>query len=101
MMDENCIYKYIPVYVLDILVYTIHHYSYPVTGFRGGHRDSAMWDASQPPVQEETKEGDPSPCPEDEEFFVKPDAAGMEEAIGKFLDGLEGLSCKATWSLVN
>ena len=24
------------------------------------------------------------PCQEDEEFFVKPDAAGMEEAIGKF-----------------
>ena len=23
-------------------------------------------------------------------FFVRPDAAGMEEAIGKFLDGLEG-----------
>ena len=35
------------------------------------------------------EEGDPSPCPEDEEFFVRPDAAGMEEAIGKFLDGLE------------
>ena len=23
-------------------------------------------------------------------FFVRPDAAGMEEAIGKFLDGLDG-----------
>ena len=23
-------------------------------------------------------------------FFVRPDASGMEEAIGKFLDGLEG-----------
>ena len=23
-------------------------------------------------------------------FFVRPDAAGMEEAIDKFLDGLEG-----------
>jgi hypothetical protein len=27
---------------------------------------------------------------QDEEFFVRPDAAGMEEAISKFLDGLEG-----------
>ena len=25
----------------------------------------------------------PSPCPEDEEFFVRPDAAGMEEAYGR------------------
>ena len=36
------------------------------------------------------EDGDPAPCTEDEEFFVRPDAAGMEEAIGKFLDGLEG-----------
>jgi hypothetical protein len=49
-----------------------------------------MLDASQPPVEQEPVEGDPFPCPEDEEFFVRPDLAGMEEAIGKFLDGLEG-----------
>ena len=75
----SCIYQY-------ILLYT----SYPVTGFRGGHSDAAMLDASQPPVEQEPDEGDPSPCPEDEEFFVRPDAAGMEEAImiGKFLAGL-------------
>ena len=30
------------------------------------------------------------PCPEDEEFFdARPDAATMEEAIGKFMDGME------------
>ena len=29
-------------------------------------------------------EGDPDPCPEDEEFFVRPDAGDMEEAIDKF-----------------
>ncbi len=76
----SCIYQY-------ILLYT----SYPVTGFRGGHRDAAMLDASQPPVEleQEPDEGDPSSCPEDKEFFVRPDAAGMEEAIGKFLAGLE------------
>ncbi len=50
-----------------------------------------MLDASQPPVKQEPVEGDPSPCPEDEEFFVRLDVAGMDEAIGKFLDGLEGL----------
>ena len=76
-----CIYQY-------ILIYT----SYPVTGFRGGHRDAAMLDVSKPPVDQEPEEGDPSPwspCPENEEFFVRPDAAGMEGAIGKFLAGLE------------
>ncbi len=49
-----------------------------------------MLDASQPPVEQEPEEGVPSPCPEDEEFFARPDVDGMEEAIGKFLDGLEG-----------
>ena len=38
---------------------------------------------SQPPVEQEPDEGDPCRCPEDEELFVRPDAAGMEEAIGK------------------
>ena len=70
----------------------MYKYSYPVTGFRGGHRDAAMLDAYHPPVEQEPEEGDPSPlaCPEDEEFFVRPDVAAMAEAIGKFLDGLEG-----------
>ncbi len=54
----SCTYQY-------ILVYT----AYPVTGFRGGHRSAAMLDASQPPVEQEPEEGDPSPCPEDEEFL--------------------------------
>ena len=48
-----------------------------------------MLDASQPPDEQEPEEGDPSPCPEDEEFFVRPDLAATEEAIDKFLDGLE------------
>ena len=77
----------------DIYQYILVYNSYPLTGFRGGHRDAAVLDASQPPVEQEPEEGDPSPCPEDEEFFVRPDAAGMEEAIGKFLDGLEGQEC--------
>ena len=51
-----------------------------------------MRDGAQAPVQSEPdpEEGDHAPCPEDEGFLVRPDAAGMEEAIGKFLDGLEG-----------
>jgi hypothetical protein len=35
-------------------------------------------------------EGDPNPCPEDEEFHKAPDADSMEKAIGKFMEGLEG-----------
>jgi len=36
------------------------------------------------------EDGDPHPCPEDEEFFeCRPDAADMEEAIGKFMEGME------------
>jgi hypothetical protein len=51
-----------------------------------------MWEVAQPPFEseQEHEEGDPAPCPEDEEVFVRPDAAGMEEAIGKFMDGMEG-----------
>ena len=51
-----------------------------------------MLEGAQALVQSEPEpeEGDHDPCPEDEEFFVRPDAADMEEAIGKFLDDLEG-----------
>ncbi len=58
------------------------------TGFRGSHRDAAM----PPPSADQAsmEDGDPHPCPEDEEFFQsRPDAAGMEEAIGKFMEGME------------
>ncbi len=42
-----------------------------------------------------TEDRDPHPCPEDEEFFeCRPDAADMEEAIGKFMEGME----KAGWN---
>ncbi len=71
-------------------MYLYIHVSYPDTGFRGGPCDAAMRDVSQPPVEQEPERRDPSPCPDDEEFLVRPDAAHMGEAIGKFLDGLEG-----------
>ena len=58
------------------------------TGFHASHRDAAM----QPPSsnQASREDGDSHPCPEEEEFFQsRPDAADMEEAIGKFMEGME------------
>jgi hypothetical protein len=51
-----------------------------------------MQDIIQPPAGSslEQDEQDPDPFPEDEEFFEVPDAESKEEAINKFLDGLEG-----------
>ena len=46
----------------------------------------------QPPVnsEEQHDDRDADPCPpEDEECFDAPDAASMEEAISKFVEGLE------------
>ncbi len=40
--------------------------------------------------EQEQDEGDPNPCPEDEDDFLRPDAEGIKEAISKFLDGIEG-----------
>ena len=56
------------------------------TGFRSARRDA------NPRVPESPVDPDDEnvPCPEDEEFFdARPDAATMEEAIGKFMDGME------------
>jgi hypothetical protein len=36
------------------------------------------------------EEGGPNPCPENKEFHKAQDADSMEEAIGKFIEGLEG-----------
>jgi len=42
------------------------------------------------PMHADADHGDQDPCQEDEEFFEsRPDAATMEEAIGKFMDGME------------
>jgi hypothetical protein len=66
-------------------------------GYRGARRDALMGDVGQPPHVSEDgemgpsdEEGDPNPCPEDEEFYKVPDADSMEEAIGRFMEGLEG-----------
>ena len=52
-------------------------------------RDANMLvpDAQQPPADQDNDRGDP--CPEDDEFFDRPDAATMEEAISRFMDGME------------
>jgi hypothetical protein len=53
------------------------------TGFRGVRRDANMLvpDAQHPPADPDIDRGDP--CPEDEEFFDRPDAATMEEGISQ------------------
>jgi hypothetical protein len=59
-------------------------------GFRGALRDAItrVPDVQQPPADPVIDGG--GPCPEDEEFcFSGPDAATMEDAIGKFMDGME------------
>jgi hypothetical protein len=55
-------------------------------------RDANMLvpDAQQPPADQDNDRGDNGdPCPEDEEYFDRPDAATMEEAISQFMDGME------------
>ena len=51
-----------------------------------------MLEETGPAVESEHGQEDreTSACPEDDEFVVRPDAVAMDEAIGKFLDGLEG-----------
>ena len=55
-----------------------------------GHCDTAMQEVDPIESEPEPVEGDPDPCPEEEENFVRPHAGDMEEAIDKFLDGLDG-----------
>jgi hypothetical protein len=47
-------------------------------------------DAQQPPADQDNDMGDNrDPCPEDEEYFDRQDAATMEEAITWSMDGME------------
>ncbi len=55
-------------------------------------RDANMQvpDAQQPPADQNNDRGDNGdPCPEDEEYFDRQDAATMEVAISRFMDGME------------
>ena len=61
-----------------------------MTGFRGAHSDANMRMPDVQPMHADAEHGNQDPCQEDEEFFeLRPDAATMEEAIGKFMDGME------------
>jgi hypothetical protein len=61
-----------------------------LTGFRGARRDENMRMPDVQPMHADAEHGNQDPCQEDEEFFEsRPDAATMEEAIGKFMDGME------------
>ena len=59
------------------------------TGFQGVQHDANMQvpDAQQPAQDNDRDRGDP--CPEDDQDFERPDAATMEEAISRFMDGME------------
>jgi hypothetical protein len=62
------------------------------TGFQGVLHDAKMQvpDAQQPPADQHNNRGDNrDPCSEDEEYFDRQDAATMEEAISRFMDGME------------
>ena len=70
--------------------YSVHG----IAGLRGSRCDEDIQAggnvSTQPPVTDD-EERDYNPCSEDEEFFQEgPDADAMEEAITKFLDGMEG-----------
>ena len=76
-------------YVCTLYVQVHTYFCFPetrFTGFRGVLRDANMpvQDAQQPPADLDIDRGDP--CPEDAEFFDRPDAATMEEAISRFMD---------------
>ena len=67
-----------------------------IAGFRGAHRDAALRESVLPPEvlpPVDSGEADPLPVAEDDEFFHAPDAQSKEEAINKFLDGIEGQEC--------
>jgi hypothetical protein len=69
------------------------HHEGSTAGFqvRGAHRDAAAPVILEPSGQSsvEQDEGDLCPAPEDEEFFQGLDTESKEEAINKFLDGME------------
>ena len=76
---------YIQWYTYIILIYTGIF-----AGFRAAQLDAQMEvgpEGTQP-------SGDPDggnayPCPEDDEFFYAPDAESQEDAIKRFMEGLE------------
>ena len=73
------------VYTYIILIYTGIF-----AGFRAARLDAQMEEGpegTQP--SSDPDGGDAYPCPEDDEFFDAPDAESQEEAINRFMEGLE------------
>ena len=59
-------------------------------GFRAARLDAQMEEGPEgTPPSSDPDGGDPHPCPEDDEFFGVPDAESQEEAINRFMEGLE------------
>jgi hypothetical protein len=95
--DIYCIYQY-------ILVHTIIHTVTPSQDFEEDIVTplcGAMRDVSQPPVEQEPEdsEKDPSPCPEDEEFFVRPDVfdQALNPSKNRFCTGFCASFDSARW----
>ena len=101
-MYISCIYTYIDVYLYIHSIYHTHTsicivYTYIIliytgifAGFRAARLDAQMEEGPEgTPPSSDPDGGDPHPCPEDDEFFGVPDAESQEEAINRFMEGLE------------
>ena len=76
----------------DVYYHELHYnsFSYGI-GFRSANRDEPELSERYVPAQESVldEDLDRDPCEEDEDFFEsRPNAEEMEQAIGKFLDGM-------------
>ena len=73
-----------------IYTYIILIYTGIFAGFRAARLDAQMEEGPEgTPPSSDPDGGDPHPCPEDDEFFGVPDAESQEEAINRFMEGLE------------
>ena len=68
-----------------------------IAGFRGDHCDATLRDAVEllrplgSESDQEHEDMDPDPCPEDGELFDSPDAESIDEAISKFMEGMQAI----------
>ena len=90
-------YQYVQVHTC-MYYHELHYnlFSYGI-GFRGAIRDEPGLSERYVPTQESVLDDDldREPCEEDEEFFEsRPNAEQMEQAIGKFLDGMPAVESK-------
>ena len=68
------------------------HVEGSTAGFHGAHLNAAAPVIPQPPAQSSLEQDEADigcPEPEDEESFLSPDTESKEEAINKFLGGME------------